>query len=66
VEYKLEGYNLFMEMMAQIRRNVIYNVYMFKPAEAEAKQKAYAAAQEQAAKQNGSRGKKAKTPAPAA
>jgi hypothetical protein len=26
VEYKLEGYNLFMEMMAQIRRNVIYNV----------------------------------------
>eukprot|EP00951_Prasinocladus_malaysianus_P019772 scaffold160410_cov53-Prasinocladus_malaysianus.AAC.1 len=27
VEYKLEGYNLFVEMMAQIRRNVIYNVY---------------------------------------
>lgn len=25
VEYKLEGYNLFVEMMAQIRRNVIYN-----------------------------------------
>jgi len=32
VEYKLEGYNLFVEMMAQIRRNVIYNVYMFNPA----------------------------------
>ena len=30
-EYKLEGYNLFLEMMAQIRRNVIYNVYVFKP-----------------------------------
>jgi hypothetical protein len=24
-------YNLFLEMMAQIRRNVIYNVYMFQP-----------------------------------
>ena len=31
VEYKLEGYNLFVEMMANIRRNVIYNVYMFNP-----------------------------------
>lgn len=41
-------------------------VYMFKPAEAEAKQKAIVAAQAQAAKQNGSRGKKAKTPATAA
>lgn len=27
IEYKLEGYNLFIEMMAQIRRNVIYSVY---------------------------------------
>jgi preprotein translocase subunit SecA len=27
IEYKLEGYNLFLEMMAQIRRNVIYSVY---------------------------------------
>jgi hypothetical protein len=27
VEYKLEGYNLFLELMAQIRRNVIYSVY---------------------------------------
>lgn len=27
IEYKLEGYNLFIEMMAQIRRNVIYAVY---------------------------------------
>ena len=30
-EYKLEGYGLFLEMMAKIRRNVIYNVYMFTP-----------------------------------
>lgn len=28
-EFKLEGYNLFLEMSAQIRRNVIYNVYAF-------------------------------------
>lgn len=27
IEYKLEGYNLFLDMMAQIRRNVIYAVY---------------------------------------
>lgn len=32
MEYKLEGYNLFLEMMASIRRNTIYNVYMFQPA----------------------------------
>ncbi|KAL5700591.1 hypothetical protein ACHQM5_026017 [Ranunculus cassubicifolius] len=31
IEYKLEGYNLFLEMMAQIRRNVIYSIYQFKP-----------------------------------
>eukprot|EP00850_Spirogloea_muscicola_P005218 SM000023S07674 [mRNA] locus=s23:697023:703298:- [translate_table: standard] len=31
IEYKLEGYNLFLEMTAQIRRNVIYSVYQFKP-----------------------------------
>jgi len=30
-EFKLEGYNLFVEMTAQIRRNVIYNVYQFQP-----------------------------------
>ncbi len=30
-EYKLEGYQLFLDMMAQIRRNVIYNVYCFEP-----------------------------------
>lgn len=31
VEYKLEGYNLFLDMMANIRRNTIYNVYLFQP-----------------------------------
>jgi preprotein translocase subunit SecA len=27
IEYKLEGYNLFLDMTAQIQRNVIYAVY---------------------------------------
>ncbi|KAL2631916.1 hypothetical protein R1flu_016602 [Riccia fluitans] len=31
IEYKLEGYNLFLDMLAQIRRNVIYSVYQFQP-----------------------------------
>ena len=31
IEYKLEGYNLFLDMMAQIRRNVIYSVYQVSP-----------------------------------
>ena len=44
----------------QVRRNVIYNVYMFKPAEAEKKQAAIAAQQQQS---GGSRGKKAKAAA---
>ena len=30
-EYKLEGFELFKEMLARIRRNVIYNVYVFTP-----------------------------------
>lgn len=34
IEYKLEGYNLFLEMMAQIRRNVIYSIYQFRPVRA--------------------------------
>ena len=33
-EYKLEGFELFSGMMAQIRRNVIYNVYVFSPQKA--------------------------------
>ncbi|KAE8671235.1 Protein translocase subunit SecA [Hibiscus syriacus] len=31
IEYKLEGYNLFLDMMEQIRRNVIYSIYQFQP-----------------------------------
>ena len=27
IEYKLEGYKLFLEMMGQLRRNVIYSIY---------------------------------------
>jgi preprotein translocase subunit SecA len=30
-EFKLEGFNLFVGTLAQIRRNVIYNVYCFVP-----------------------------------
>ena len=30
-EYKLEGYELFVEMMAQLRRNAIYSFYVFVP-----------------------------------
>lgn len=63
-EFKLEGYNLFVETTAQIRRNVIYNVYMFqpqrlKPAEGENQQ-------QQQAQQQSSKGKKAKAKAAAA
>lgn len=35
-EYRLEGYNLFLEMLAQIRRNAIYNVYVFQPQQRDA------------------------------
>lgn len=35
-EYKLEGYTLFLDMMAQIRRNVIYNVFVFDAAKVKA------------------------------
>ena len=34
-EYKLEGFELFSGMMAQIRRNCIYNVFMFNPQRAQ-------------------------------
>ena len=66
-EFKLEGYNLFVDTTAQIRRNVIYNVYVFQPqrlkpndqvvAEQEAENEAAAAA---GAQQKGSSRKKAK------
>ena len=37
-EFKLEGYQLFVEMMAQVRRNCIYSVYQFKPETVAAKE----------------------------
>ncbi len=37
-EYKLEGYGLFLEMMAKIRRNAIFNVYSFRPDQIKRKQ----------------------------
>ena len=31
LEYKNEGYDMFLEMMTQMRRNVIYSMFMFQP-----------------------------------
>ncbi|MXX09051.1 MAG: preprotein translocase subunit SecA [Synechococcus sp. SB0673_bin_10] len=31
MEYKNEGYTMFLEMMTQMRRNVIYSMFMFEP-----------------------------------
>mmetsp|Transcript_75652 Transcript_75652/g.245039 ORF Transcript_75652/g.245039 Transcript_75652/m.245039 type:complete len:1322 (+) Transcript_75652:3-3968(+) len=30
-EYKLEGYQVFLKMMSRIRRNAIYNIFLFTP-----------------------------------
>ena len=32
IEYKNEGYDMFLEMMINMRRNVIYSMFMFSPA----------------------------------
>ena len=34
IEYKNEGYDMFLEMMTNMRRNVIYSMFMFQPAAA--------------------------------
>ena len=34
IEYKNEGYDMFLEMMTQMRRNVIYSMFMFQPSPA--------------------------------
>ncbi|MFM9104475.1 MAG: hypothetical protein ACKOPS_25450, partial [Cyanobium sp.] len=34
IEFKNEGYDMFLEMMTQMRRNVIYSMFMFQPAPA--------------------------------
>ena len=39
IEYKLEGYKLFMDMQAQLRRNVIYSIYQFQFRRADGKDK---------------------------
>ncbi len=31
IEYKQEGYEMFLEMMSDVRRNVIYSLFQFKP-----------------------------------
>ena len=33
IEYKNEGYDMFLEMMINMRRNVIYSMFMFQPAQ---------------------------------
>jgi preprotein translocase subunit SecA len=35
IEYKNEGYDMFLEMMTQMRRNVIYSMFMFQPQQPE-------------------------------
>ncbi len=35
IEYKNEGYDMFLEMMTNMRRNVIYSMFMFQPASSE-------------------------------
>jgi preprotein translocase subunit SecA len=31
IEYKSEGYELFLDMMTGIRRNVVYTLFQFQP-----------------------------------
>jgi preprotein translocase subunit SecA len=31
IEYKQEGYEMFLEMMTDIRRNVVYSMFQFSP-----------------------------------
>nr|WP_293081329.1 hypothetical protein [Okeania sp. SIO3B5] len=31
IEYKSEGYELFLDMMTHIRRNVVYSMFQFQP-----------------------------------
>ena len=37
IEYKNEGYDMFLDMMTNMRRNVIYSMFMFQPASKESK-----------------------------
>jgi preprotein translocase subunit SecA len=31
IEYKQEGYEMFLDMMTDIRRNVVYSLFQFQP-----------------------------------
>uniref|UniRef100_A0A1D1Z6H1 Protein translocase subunit SecA n=2 Tax=Anthurium amnicola TaxID=1678845 RepID=A0A1D1Z6H1_9ARAE len=53
IEYKLEGYKLFLDMMAQIRRNVIYSIYQFQPVMVQNQQQS-ANSQQKESKERGS------------
>ena len=47
MEYKSEGYELFLDMMVSIRRNVVYSLFQFQPqmeADKQAEARAAAAA----------------------
>ena len=37
IEYKNEGYDMFLDMMTNMRRNVIYSMFMFQPVSKESK-----------------------------
>tara|TARA_Y100001968_G_scaffold171892_1_gene157290 strand:+ start:16174 stop:19014 length:2841 start_codon:yes stop_codon:yes gene_type:complete len=37
IEYKNEGYDMFLDMMTNMRRNVIYSMFMFQPSSKESK-----------------------------
>jgi preprotein translocase subunit SecA len=43
IEYKNEGYDMFLEMMTNMRRNVIYSMFMFQPAPAASERQGSAA-----------------------
>ena len=38
IEYKNEGYDMFLDMMTNMRRNVIYSMFMFQPAPPQSQQ----------------------------
>ncbi|EAQ75811.1 MULTISPECIES: preprotein translocase subunit SecA [unclassified Synechococcus] len=45
IEYKNEGYDMFLDMMTSMRRNVIYSMFMFQPRISPAEQPASTASQ---------------------
>ena len=45
-EFKLEAYNLFLDMQCRKRRNTIYNVYVFQPVDVNRTEQAMEASKE--------------------